>query len=33
MKWWIAGAACVAVSGLLLAGKADMKRFWEMRRM
>jgi hypothetical protein len=35
MKWWIwiVAAGCVAVSGLLLAGRADIQRFREMQRM
>jgi hypothetical protein len=33
MKWWVVAAVGVAVSGVLLAGKADIRRFREMKRM
>ncbi len=33
MKWWIVAAAGVAVIGLVLARKADIQRFREMKRL
>jgi hypothetical protein len=33
MKWWTVAAVSVAVSGILLAGKNDIRRFRRMRQM
>jgi hypothetical protein len=33
MKWWLLAAVGVTVSGVLLAGKSDISRFFQMKRM
>jgi hypothetical protein len=33
MKWWIMTAATIGITGILLAGKNDIRRFRQMRQM
>jgi hypothetical protein len=33
MKWWTIAAVTAAVTGILLAGKSDIRRFRKMRQM
>ncbi len=33
MKWWTVAAVSVAITGILLAGKSDIRRFRQMRQM
>lgn len=33
MKWWAIAAAGITVTGILMAGKKDIRRFRQMRQM
>lgn len=33
MKWWMLAAVGAAIGGALLAGKDDIRRFRQMKRM